>query len=302
MTQKMPGIPTKTYALVSQGRVRKADYFYFETRPDNKQPLAIVFGGYEMCQKDFEIRRRTYPYYIIELGLKGLCNLTINNIAHRLTFGTLAGFSPGIPHHYKADAAAPFEHYWLAFVGTEAEDLFTKSSLARLGSINVGKDTISLIEQIIAHSRQKTPYAQQICSSYLRILLLSLPQAPAPPKANQSRATLTYQRCRKYIDENFSSINLPSQVASACDVNIRYMSRLFKLFGSTSPHDYISRLKLNKAANMLLASNLSVGDIAKEVGFEDPYHFSRNFRLFHGLSPHNYRKTHLGTLNSPIGS
>jgi hypothetical protein len=94
----LPEIPSKTYELVSQGHIRKANYFYFETSPNIKQPLAIVFGGYEVCEPDFEIRRKTYPYYIIEFGLKGLCYLKINKTSHRLTYGTIAGFSPNTPH------------------------------------------------------------------------------------------------------------------------------------------------------------------------------------------------------------
>jgi AraC family transcriptional regulator of arabinose operon len=186
-----------------------------------------------------------------------------------------------------------FEHYWIAFTGTEAEDLFNKSSLARLGTIHIDKNTTAIIEQIIVKSKENIPYAQEICSSHLKILLLSLTQGQIPEPTSQSRAMQSFQRCRRYIDENFSKINSPLQAASACDINIRYMSRLFKSFGIANPHKYISRLKLNKAANLLLTSNLSIGQIAKDVGFEDPYHFSRNFRLFHSTSPQNYRKTHI---------
>jgi AraC-like DNA-binding protein len=293
---KFHRILKKNYHLLAEGHVLEAQYFYFETIPDYDREVAIVFGGYEKCAPDFEIRRQKYPYYVLEYGLKGACDLTINGVSHLLKSGIVVCFSPKDRHHYKCDLHSPLEHYWFAFVGTEAHDLFVKSSLAKLGSVAVDREAIALIEQIIAHSKQKTPYAQQICSSYLKILLLWLAQTPASNRPHPSLSVQTYHRCRKYIDEHFSTINSPSHVASACGVNVRYMSRLFKLFGSTSPHDYIGRLKLNKAANMLLTSNSSIGDIAREVGFEDPYHFSRNFRLFHGLSPHNYRKAHLGCL------
>jgi len=53
------------------------------------------------------------------------------------------------------------------------------------------------------------------------------------------------------------------------------------------------RLKLNKAASLLLTSSRPVHEVAAQVGFEDPYHFSRNFKKFHGLSPRNYRLAHI---------
>lgn len=37
---------------------------------------------------------------------------------------------------------------------------------------------------------------------------------------------------------------------------------------------------------------MSIQQIGLEIGFDDPYHFSRNFKKMHGLSPNNYRKLH----------
>jgi transcriptional regulator GlxA family with amidase domain len=53
------------------------------------------------------------------------------------------------------------------------------------------------------------------------------------------------------------------------------------------------RLKLNLAATLLLTTSRPVHKIAEQVGFEDPYHFSRNFKKFHGFSPRNYRLAHI---------
>ena len=53
------------------------------------------------------------------------------------------------------------------------------------------------------------------------------------------------------------------------------------------------RLKLNKAGRMLLTSELSVKEIASMVGFEDQFHFSRNFKKHFGYSPSEYRNMHI---------
>lgn len=51
--------------------------------------------------------------------------------------------------------------------------------------------------------------------------------------------------------------------------------------------------KLNKAANLLLTTEDKVKEIADQVGFDDPCHFSKNFKQFHGLSPNLYPKAHM---------
>ncbi len=71
------------------------------------------------------------------------------------------------------------------------------------------------------------------------------------------------------------------------------MSRLFKQYQNITPWEHIMRLKLNKAATLLLTSDLPVKTIARSIGFEDQYHFSRNFKKFYGYSPQKYRKIHI---------
>ncbi len=97
------------------------------------------------------------------------------------------------------------------------------------------------------------------------------------------------------MDSNFSSIQSPSEVAEQCGINVRYMAALFKKHDRISPSRYIMRLKLNKAANLLLTTNFKVREIAEQVGFYDPYHFSKNFKQFHGRSPEGYRSEHMQT-------
>jgi AraC-like DNA-binding protein len=283
----------KDYELLAEGHVLDAQYFYFETHPDYDRELAIVFGGYERCACDFEIRRRTYPYYVLEYGIRGNCTLKISVTSHIIKNGVIAGFAPGNPHHYRCDPNSPLEHYWLAFVGTKAKELFEKGTLLSKGSVRGSPNTMQLMQAIITHGIQKMPYAQEICSSFLRILLLSLPNNPDPEQQLTSTATASYQTCRRYIDENFSYITSPSQVADACGINVRYMSRLFKKYNTITPQEYITRLKLNKAVNLLLTSDLPVCKIALAVGFEDPYHFSRNFKQFHDTAPNHYRQMHM---------
>jgi transcriptional regulator GlxA family with amidase domain len=113
------------------------------------------------------------------------------------------------------------------------------------------------------------------------------------PTARLSISTQTYQKCKTYIDTHFSWIQTPGEVAEQCEIDIRYMASLFKKHCHISPSQYIMALKLNKAANLLLTTDDKVKEIAEQVGFEDPYHFSKNFKQFHGQSPNHYRHEHM---------
>ena len=284
----------KKYTQGTPGHVLDTEYFYYDTAPTYNKSLAIVCGGYEKCAPDFEINRNNYPYYFIKYTINGKGTLQISTNSYQLTPGVLSGFCSGIPHHYKSDPQDPMEHIFITFVGSNAKTLVYNSTLGSGGAINVTDpvDTLRIMEKILHTGLEKKPHSQQICCNYLRILLLE--QAANNAGSNSYRLSMkTYQKCKRFIDNNFSEITSPRRAAKACGINARYMSSLFKRYGSNSPHEYIMRLKLNKAANLLLTSILSVMEIAAQVGFDDPYHFSRNFKKFHGSSPKNYRLLHL---------
>jgi AraC family transcriptional regulator of arabinose operon len=278
--------------LCLEGRVTESKYFFFDTDPKKKSELAIVFGGVEKCAPDFEIKRKAYPYYVIEIAKKGFCTLKIADKTHRLAPNYIGGFSPGVAHHYKCDANNPMEHIFIAFFGSQAKELFARSGLHKGNVLKMKKtgQILYLAEAILKHAFEKSVHSHELCCSYLKTLLLEQ-STDVSPEDSLRVSPATYTRCRKYIDENFSTLFLPSQVAEKCGVNVRYMSRLFKQYADVTPHEYIMRLKLNKAANLLLTTNLSIKHIAQAAGFADPYHFSRNFKNFHGVSPNRYRNT-----------
>lgn len=281
--------------LTLEGHVAKSKYFFFETDPKKRQKLAVIFGGFEKCEADFEIKRKSYPYYVIEIPTKGKCLLKIGNHKYELKKGYIGAFAPGIPHYYKCDENDPMEHMFVVFAGSEVSQLFKKSGFDKGKVIKLLKpaNIFYLIEAILEKGFEKTLISHELCCSYLKTLLLEQGEILVLRDKTDLASMDTYRYCRKYIDENFSTIFLPSEVAGRCGINRRYMSRLFKKHANITPHEYIMRLKLNKAANLLLVSSLSVKDVAEKVGFIDPYHFSRNFKKVHGLSPQCYRNTHM---------
>ena len=280
------------YTQGTPGHVLSAEYFYFDTAPNYDKELAIVCGGYEKCAPDYEIDRNDYPYYFMKCTTKGKGTLIINSNSYQLKAGVISGFGPGIPHHYIADPTDSMEHIFITFVGTSARELLESSLLANKGILEPTNppETVETIEKIFNIGLEKKPYSQQICCSYLRILLLMQASNVSNYQKEFSISLSTYLKCKSYIDRNFSQLNSPQQVAQALGLNIRYIANLFKKYSDITPHQYIMRLKLNKAANLLLSTTFSIKEIADLVGFDDPYHFSRNFKKFHGISPLHYRQ------------
>lgn len=64
---------------------------------------------------------------------------------------------------------------------------------------------------------------------------------------------------------------------------------LFKKIMNESPMNYLKRIRIRHAQSMLLQTDNPVYEIATKSGYNDPFHFSRAFKSFCGLSPAAFR-------------
>ena len=96
-------------------------------------------------------------------------------------------------------------------------------------------------------------------------------------------------RAKQYIEEHQDEDLSLSQVAKAVNTSTFYFCKLFKKVTRLNFTDYVSRMRIEKAKNLLLNPNLRVSEIAYEVGFQSLTHFNRVFKKILGQSPTEYR-------------
>lgn len=80
------------------------------------------------------------------------------------------------------------------------------------------------------------------------------------------------------------------QIAKNCHYNPSYFSRSFHSYTGMSFTEYLKKIRLEKAAQLLTNTGLQVQDICYEVGYADKTKFFRHFRAVYGDSPLGYRK------------
>jgi AraC-like DNA-binding protein len=81
-----------------------------------------------------------------------------------------------------------------------------------------------------------------------------------------------------------------AEMAESCGYSTGYFNRLFHLVTGQSPSDFISDARIAMAKTLLSASNESITRIAEQLGYCDPYHFSRQFRERTGMAPSDFRR------------
>lgn len=79
-------------------------------------------------------------------------------------------------------------------------------------------------------------------------------------------------------------------IAEACDYSELHLRRLFREKAGVTPTEYITRARMRRAQRLLRTVQFNVSEVAGEVDFADPYHFSRTFKAVVGLSPRDFEK------------
>lgn len=102
-------------------------------------------------------------------------------------------------------------------------------------------------------------------------------------------------RAKEFIKEHYSEELSLGQVAKAVNVSTFYFCKMFKKITGLNFTDYVSRVRVERAKNLLLNPNLRVSEIAYEVGFQSLTHFNRVFKKILGQSPTQYRSQFPGT-------
>jgi len=107
-------------------------------------------------------------------------------------------------------------------------------------------------------------------------------QATAPSRSRLETVT-DYIQC--YCDRNLSL----SELADLAQMSLHYFARSFKQQIGLSPHQYLIRTRVERAKQLLLHNDLTVGEIAHRVGFADQSHLCRHFKQLTGLTPNQWR-------------
>jgi AraC-like DNA-binding protein/ligand-binding sensor protein len=98
------------------------------------------------------------------------------------------------------------------------------------------------------------------------------------------------RKAERYIWENYTRKISLKEIAGASGLSAPYFSTIFKEEMGENLSNYLNRMRVEKAASMLLTSDLPISEVAAACGFEDQSWFSKIFRNNTGLTPGKYRE------------
>jgi two-component system response regulator YesN len=107
-------------------------------------------------------------------------------------------------------------------------------------------------------------------------------------KSGKNRNIVT--RTLDYLDKHYMEACSLTDIAERFHISPAYFSKLFKKETGDNFSAYLTKIRIQKAAMLLLNTDMKVFEIASAVGYDDPNYFTNVFRMLHHVSPSDYRK------------
>lgn len=180
------------------------------------------------------------------------------------------------------------EVYWIHFYGENfshiINKLFQKNNYYL--DIGVNKKYINLFDRIINHLRFSQTNANFVCSGMLMQILGDVYEKKSMVGNSQFEKI---KQTVEYIDNNYNKTITNKELAAIANLSESFFYKSFKNIMNSTPYSYQTSLRLNVAAEYLECTSLPIKEISEKVGYDDPFSFSRCFRLKFGISPRAYR-------------
>ena len=250
-------------------------------------------GYYPSARFHYRDRKEGISEHILIYNLEGKGWIKIGSKQHKILPNHFFVIPANTPHTYYADEKNPWNIYWVHFSGEKSE-LFSKIT----GHINIispspvsrKKERIDLFTEILVnlsmgYSRENLEYVN-LCLWHLMASFMYI---------NQFRQILQGtnldlpSQAINFMRENISKPLKLEDLASSTGYSTSHFSKVFSEKTGHAPMEYFNQLKMQEACRWLDTTKLGIAEIASNLGFSDPFYFSRTFKRIMRQSPAQYR-------------
>lgn len=125
------------------------------------------------------------------------------------------------------------------------------------------------------------------CSGIFSMILSSLIYPNAQREEN-----VHVNAMKEYIVEHFNEPVTVDMLASIVNLSPAYCGALFIRTEGTTIHEFVNKMRITKAKELLVSDWLSIAEISTMIGYNDVFYFSKKFKSLTGTSPSEYRRSH----------
>ena len=253
--------------------------------------LYVMESGKQRCLANQNWGPERRPYYLFMQIISGQGEITIGKHQYSVRANDVLLTWPNDAVSFHSSLEAPLEYAWVGFKGNDSAMLLAQTNLSRLNPlINIpqSEKMIAYMEEIYQHRGHQSENATSM-NGYLYLYLSELIHAKYAGLPVNDSAKAVIEQAVSYIVTHYSQKITETQLAQSVSVSRSWLYRSFVRYLGASPMRYINEYRVEQAGILLRDPSVSIANVARAVGFSDPFYFSKVFKKLKGVSPSEYR-------------
>jgi len=259
--------------------------------------------AHQICGSEWGCKRKFHPGYQIMFMMSGSGYGSYMGEPWQAGPGTAVLMNLNHPHTYYCHRHDPWEMYWIIFDGPGVDEMFQRvidaagSPVAPFSSpAGVKRDFAAIFERLDRRGIGDELWVWHHLTGLLANIFAGLAQGAGGATASLSmteRAPEGIAAALALIRDGHRRTLSLAELAREAHMSVFHFARQFRKKTGFTPMEYLEKLRIARAQELLLSrTDLRLGEIAREVGYDDPAYFSRVFRKRAGVGPRDYRKAY----------
>ena len=263
---------------------------YSIARNNKENEISLINFGIEKCSPNHSFGPAVRENFLFNYVISGKGIFQNKYDTYKVENGTGFFITPGELTFYKADKQNPWHYIWIGFNGSKAKDIIKTININAKNPLFTLTDSKNIISYVIDILDQY-PKLSENSLKYNSLLYFFLSNIVSKNKVEYTHQTNYVAKAQNYIIANLHEKISVNDLAKNLGINRSYLSTLFKSQTGISIKDYIINYKIQKSIELIKTTDLSIGEIARSVGYMDPLLFSKIFKKNKGISPLKYKIT-----------
>lgn len=256
----------------------------------NDQPVVVNCCGYQAFYTKSLWKRRQngrVDYQLIYVH-KGRGEFLVQGKQVFCNAGTLILYRPGEAQYYGYHCEDAPEVYWVHFTGYQIDELLRIYGI-KTGYVGESLYLKHMFQEIIMELQlKKVGYETIVVCEFCK--MIAWIGRMAQEREREEGGEIHLDQLIIYLNQNYQREWSVKDMAEYCGFSVSYFGHMFKKIMRVAPMQYLTKLRMMKAKDLLMEDGMTIAEVADLVGYGDPLYFSRVFKKVEGVSPGEYRQ------------
>lgn len=269
-----------------------------EIRAENFNPT-LLYAFINMVNSESHVTLHSHDFTEVKIILSGSFTYIIDDKLYEVAKGNIIIINPGVKHKKIIPEGVNIEEFNYALSNLQFKELpenfLIEPSTQPVFSLPIHQpEIIKCINETIREQEKNEPYCDLFIKSSIMKLTALLHRGMTANKERTEKTRLDIQTSEKtyivndileYLSTNYMKQISLYRIAHNMYLSPVYISKIFKEETGESPINHLIRIRLTKARELLMSGDMPIKNIARSVGYDDAFYFSKLYKKYYGIPP-----------------